>query len=161
MSKNLLNKQWLQLLVWCDCNFYIIMSKNLLNKTMIAIAVLGAHWSCQCLRVGSAWVGRLARTRCSWRVGSAWVHSQYWMHLGVIYKYNIYIYLLILSTYRWAPKISSQTVHACAESVRVPSFSLDLLAKTAGLARKTTCSGSRPPFYIDEGLRPIELPIID
>jgi hypothetical protein len=26
----------LQLLVWCDCNSYITMSKNLLNKTMIA-----------------------------------------------------------------------------------------------------------------------------
>jgi hypothetical protein len=45
---------------------------------------------------------------------------------------------------------------ACAESVRVPSFSRDLLAKISGLARETTCSGSRPPLYIDEGLRPIE-----
>jgi hypothetical protein len=49
----------------------------------------------------------------------------------------------------------------CAESVRVLSFSRDLLAKTAGLARETTCSGSRPPLYIDEGLRPIEPPTID
>jgi hypothetical protein len=35
-----------------------------------------------------------------------------------------------------------------AESVRVPSFSRDLLAKTVGLARETTCNGSRPsPLY--------------
>jgi hypothetical protein len=53
------------------------------------------------------------------------------------------------------------TVRACAESVRVPSFSRDLLAKTAGLARKTTCSVYRPLLYIDEGLRPIETPTID
>jgi hypothetical protein len=46
----------------------------------------------------------------------------------------------------------------CVESVRVPSFSRDLLAKTVGLARETTCSGSRPPLYIDEGLRLIEPP---
>jgi hypothetical protein len=45
---------------------------------------------------------------------------------------------------------------ARAESVRVPSFSRDLLPKTAGLARETVCSGSRPPLYIDEGVRPIE-----
>jgi hypothetical protein len=38
-----------------------------------------------------------------------------------------------------------RTVRACAESVRVSSFSRYLLAKTTGLARKTTCSGSRPP----------------
>jgi hypothetical protein len=39
-------------------------------------------------------------------------------------------------------------VRACAESVRVPSFSCDLLAKTAGLAREMTCNGSRPsPLY--------------
>jgi hypothetical protein len=50
------------------------------------------------------------------------------------------------------------TVCACAESVRVPSFSWDLLPKTMGLARETVCSGSRPPLYIDEGLRPIEPP---
>jgi hypothetical protein len=36
-------------------------------------------------------------------------------------------------------------VRACAESVRVPSFSRDLLPKTAGLVRETVCSGSRPP----------------
>jgi hypothetical protein len=52
------------------------------------------------------------------------------------------------------------TVRACAESVRVPSFSRDLLAKTAGLTRQTTCNGSRPPLYIDEGLQPIEPPTI-
>jgi hypothetical protein len=45
--------------------------------------------------------------------------------------------------------------------VRVPSFSQDLLPKTARLARKTVCSGSRPPLYIDEGLRPIKPPTID
>jgi hypothetical protein len=54
-----------------------------------------------------------------------------------------------------------RTVRACAESFRVPSFSRDLLSKTAGLARETTCSGSRPPLYIDEGLPPIEPPTID
>jgi hypothetical protein len=32
-----------------------------------------------------------------------------------------------------------------AESVRVPSFSRDLLSKTMGLAQETTCNGSRPP----------------
>jgi hypothetical protein len=48
------------------------------------------------------------------------------------------------------------TVRTCAESVRVPSFSQDLLAKTTGLARETTCSRSSPPLYIDEGLQPIE-----
>jgi hypothetical protein len=46
----------------------------------------------------------------------------------------------------------------CAESDRVPSFSRDLLAKPARLARETTCSGSRPPLYIDEVLRSIEPP---
>jgi hypothetical protein len=49
----------------------------------------------------------------------------------------------------------------CAESVWISSFSQDLLAKTAGLARKTTYSGSRPPLYIDEGLPLIEPPTID
>jgi hypothetical protein len=52
-------------------------------------------------------------------------------------------------------------VRACVESVRVPSFSRDLLPKTVGLARETVCSGSRPPLYIDEGLRPIKHPTID
>jgi hypothetical protein len=51
-----------------------------------------------------------------------------------------------------------RTVHACAESVRVPSFLRGLLAKFAGLTRKTTCNGYRPPLYIDEGLWPIEPP---
>jgi hypothetical protein len=40
--------------------------------------------------------------------------------------------------------VVARTVRACTESVRVPSFLRDLLAKTAGLARETTCSGSRP-----------------
>jgi hypothetical protein len=44
--------------------------------------------------------------------------------------------------------VVARTVRACAELVRVPSFSWDLLAKTAGLARETTCSGSKPsPLY--------------
>jgi hypothetical protein len=42
--------------------------------------------------------------------------------------------------------VMAQTVRACAELVRVPNFSRDLLAKTVGLARETTCSGSRSPF---------------
>jgi hypothetical protein len=54
--------------------------------------------------------------------------------------------------------VVARTVRACAESVRVPSFSRDSLPKIAGLARETTCSGSKPPLYIDEGLRPIKTP---
>jgi hypothetical protein len=38
--------------------------------------------------------------------------------------------------------VVARTVRACAESVRVPSFSQDLLAKTAGLAWETTCSAT-------------------
>jgi hypothetical protein len=41
--------------------------------------------------------------------------------------------------------VVARTVRACAESVRVPSFSWDLLTKTAGLARETTYNGSTPP----------------
>jgi hypothetical protein len=52
-------------------------------------------------------------------------------------------------------------VRACAESVKVPSFSRDLLPKIVGLAWETTCSGSRPLLYIDEGLRSIEPPTIN
>jgi hypothetical protein len=37
-------------------------------------------------------------------------------------------------------KMSSRTVRVCAESVRVLSFSRDMLAKTSGLAWKTTCN---------------------
>jgi hypothetical protein len=55
--------------------------------------------------------------------------------------------------------VAAQTVRARAESVRVSSFSRDLLPKTAGLTRETVGNGSRPPLYIDEGLRPIEPPI--
>jgi hypothetical protein len=33
--------------------------------------------------------------------------------------------------------VVARTVRACAESVRVPSFSRDLLPKTAGLTRKS------------------------
>ena len=57
--------------------------------------------------------------------------------------------------------VVARTVRACAESVRVPSFSRDLLPKTAGLTRETVGNGSRPPLYIDEGLRPIEPPSIE
>jgi hypothetical protein len=57
--------------------------------------------------------------------------------------------------------VVARTVPACAESVRVPSFSRDLLPKTAGLTRETVGNGSRPPLYIDEGLRPIEPPTIE
>ena len=57
--------------------------------------------------------------------------------------------------------IVAQTVHACTKSVRVPDFLRDLLAKPAGLTRKPTCNGSRLLLYIDEGLLPIETPIID
>jgi hypothetical protein len=55
----------------------------------------------------------------------------------------------------------ARMVRACAESVRVPSFSRNVLPKTAGLTRETVWSESRPPLYIDEGLQPIEPPTID
>jgi hypothetical protein len=57
--------------------------------------------------------------------------------------------------------VVARTVRARAESVRVPSFSRDLLPKTAGLTWETVENGSRPPLYIDEGLRPIEPPTIE
>jgi hypothetical protein len=57
--------------------------------------------------------------------------------------------------------VVARTVRARAESVRVPSFSRYLLPKTAGLTRETVGNGSRPPLYIDEGLRPIEPPTIE
>jgi hypothetical protein len=41
--------------------------------------------------------------------------------------------------------VVARTVRACTESVRVPSFSWDLLPKTVGLTRKSVRSGSRPP----------------
>jgi hypothetical protein len=41
--------------------------------------------------------------------------------------------------------VLARTVRARAESVRVPSFSRDLLPKTAGLTRETVGNGSRPP----------------
>jgi hypothetical protein len=44
--------------------------------------------------------------------------------------------------------LSTRNDRAYAESVRVPSFSRDLLPKTVGLAQETVCSGSRPsPLY--------------
>jgi hypothetical protein len=55
----------------------------------------------------------------------------------------------------------ARMVHACAESIRVPNFLRDLSAKPTGLTQKLTCNGSRPSLYIDEGLRPIEPPIIN
>ena len=57
--------------------------------------------------------------------------------------------------------VVARTVRARAESVRVPSFSRDLLAKTVRLTRRSVRNGSRPPLYTDEGLRPIEPPPID
>jgi hypothetical protein len=57
--------------------------------------------------------------------------------------------------------VVARTVRARAESVRVPSFSRDLLPKTTGLTRETVRNGSRPPLYIDEGLRTIEPPTIE
>jgi hypothetical protein len=50
----------------------------------------------------------------------------------------------------------ARTDHAHVESVRVPSFLRDLLAKTTELARETDCNGSRPPLYIYGGLQPIK-----
>jgi hypothetical protein len=41
--------------------------------------------------------------------------------------------------------VAARTVRTCAETVRVPSFSRDLLPKTVGLTRKSVRSGSRPP----------------
>jgi hypothetical protein len=41
--------------------------------------------------------------------------------------------------------VVARTVRTHAESVRVPSFSRDLLPKTAGLTRETVGNGSRPP----------------
>jgi hypothetical protein len=35
-----------------------------------------------------------------------------------------------------------------AESVRVPDYLWDLLAKTVGLTREPTCNGSKPPPFI-------------
>jgi hypothetical protein len=44
--------------------------------------------------------------------------------------------------------VVARTVRACAESVRVPSFSRVLLPKTTGLTQKTVGNGSRPlPLY--------------
>jgi hypothetical protein len=54
--------------------------------------------------------------------------------------------------------IAARTVRAYTESVKVLDFLRDLLVKHVGLTREPTCNGSRPPIYIDEGLRPIEAP---
>jgi hypothetical protein len=47
--------------------------------------------------------------------------------------------------WRGRSAVVAHTARACAESVRIPSFLWGLLPKTAGLARETVCSGSRPP----------------
>jgi hypothetical protein len=54
--------------------------------------------------------------------------------------------------------VVARTVRSCAESVMILNLLRDLLAKSAGLIRETTCNGFRPPLYIDEGLQPIETP---
>jgi hypothetical protein len=54
--------------------------------------------------------------------------------------------------------VATQTICVCIESVRVLDFLRSSLAKPAG---EPTCNGSRPPLYIDEGLRPIKPPTID
>jgi hypothetical protein len=54
--------------------------------------------------------------------------------------------------------VEARTVRACAESVRIPDFLYDFLAKPAELTRESTYNGSIPPLYIDKGLRPIEPP---
>jgi hypothetical protein len=41
--------------------------------------------------------------------------------------------------------VATRTVRACAETIRVPSFSRGLLPKTVGLTRKSVRSGFRPP----------------
>jgi hypothetical protein len=41
--------------------------------------------------------------------------------------------------------VVARTVRACAESVRVPVFLQDLLAKPIGLTQEPTCNGSKPP----------------
>jgi hypothetical protein len=50
---------------------------------------------------------------------------------------------------------------ARAEPVRVPSFLMDLLAKSVELAREMAYNESRPPLYIYRGLRPIGTRTID
>jgi hypothetical protein len=51
--------------------------------------------------------------------------------------------------------LSTQNVLANGPRVRRISYGFEFLAgflaKTVGLARETTCSGSRPPIYIDKG----------
>jgi hypothetical protein len=41
--------------------------------------------------------------------------------------------------------VVTRTVRACVESVMVSRFLRDLLAKSAGLIRKATYNGSKPP----------------
>jgi hypothetical protein len=52
--------------------------------------------------------------------------------------------------------MATRTVRTCAESVRVPDFLRDLLAKPARFTREPTCNGCRPPLYRDEGSQSIE-----
>jgi hypothetical protein len=44
--------------------------------------------------------------------------------------------------------VVAQTVRTCAESIRVPDFFRNLLAKPMGLTREPTCNRSRPPPFI-------------
>jgi hypothetical protein len=57
--------------------------------------------------------------------------------------------------------VAAHTFHTSVESVTVSYLLQDLLEKSMRLIREPTCNGSRPPLYIDEGVRPIEPPTID
>jgi hypothetical protein len=56
--------------------------------------------------------------------------------------------------------VVARTVRARAESFRVPSFSRDLLPKTAGLTKQLETDPDLS-LYIDEGLRPMKPPTIE
>jgi hypothetical protein len=57
--------------------------------------------------------------------------------------------------------VAVQTVCMSAELVGVHVLLWNLLANSVGLTRELTCNGSKSPPYIDEGVWPIEPPIID
>jgi hypothetical protein len=78
----------------------------------------------------TAWVGRLART---WRVGSVWVHSLYWMHPGVIYKCSIYIYIYIRRTYHEP----SGRIRACIWPKQI----------TEGMVKRNSKKQTELPFH--------------
>jgi hypothetical protein len=44
--------------------------------------------------------------------------------------------------------MEARTIRVCAESVRIPDFLRDLLAKPTELTREPTCNGSRPSPFI-------------